>query len=322
MTPFPPSIRWSDRSPEVFRTDGEGRGQRQRDVFNLGTIMDTCGASSTCEYTGKMCRTFFLHASGRYEEEPVPSVQDLPEFRSSNVIRSETDFLVLPDVPQVLRTRPRSGGPLAIAKNPPGPRPGAECASERIRKSVREPGLPILKIAGSLRIRRASFPSRRNGERGPDRNGSRRRTDAGRRPPDGPREVPVRREGEVLGPGRQLRHVLRRRRRRGATESGDGRTGFRPHGGERFQRRPGPHGSSALAFGHGPGERAPGHGRPQLGRAHGLPGRTGQGRGNHRPTSEVASRRRRSYGGFLLKHRKRNSGGDRPLAWEAAGRET
>src|SRR5438876_12458394 len=123
MTPFPPSIRWSDRSPEVFRTDGEGPGQRQRHVFNLGTIMDTCGASSTYEYTGDMCRTFFLHASGRYGEEPVPSVQDLPEFRSSNVIRSENDFLVLPDVPQVLRTRSRSGGPLAIAKTPPGPRP-------------------------------------------------------------------------------------------------------------------------------------------------------------------------------------------------------
>src|SRR5207249_8629575 len=95
MTPFPPSIRWSDRSPELFRTDGEGPGQRQRHVFNLGTIMDTCGASSTCEYTGDMCRTFFLHASGRYGEEPVPSVQDLPEFRSSNVIRSENDFFFL-----------------------------------------------------------------------------------------------------------------------------------------------------------------------------------------------------------------------------------
>src|SRR5881396_1463031 len=49
-------------------------------------------------------------------EEPVPSVQDLPEFRSSNVIRSENDFFFLPDVQQVLRTRPGSGGPLAIAK--------------------------------------------------------------------------------------------------------------------------------------------------------------------------------------------------------------
>src|SRR5213592_4662364 len=52
MTPFPPSIRWSDRSPEVFRTDGEGPGQRQRHVFNLGTIMDTCGASSTYNTRG------------------------------------------------------------------------------------------------------------------------------------------------------------------------------------------------------------------------------------------------------------------------------
>src|SRR6266705_5262507 len=208
MTPFPPSIRWSDRSPEVFRTRGEGLGLRQRHVFNLGTIMDTCGASSTDEYTGDMCRPFFLHGSGRYGEEPVPSVQDLPEFRSSNVIRSENDFLVLPDVPQVFRTGSRSGGSLAIAKTPPGPRPQAECASERIRKSVREPVLPILRIAGSLRIRRASSPSRRNGERGPDRNGSPRRIDASRRPPDRPREVPVRREGEVLGPGCELRHVL------------------------------------------------------------------------------------------------------------------
>src|SRR5206468_3985920 len=83
-------------------------------------------------------------------DDPVPSVQDLPEFRPSKVIRSENDFLLLPDVPQVLRTRSRSGGPLAIAKNPPGPRPRAECASERIRKSVREPALPIRRIAGSL----------------------------------------------------------------------------------------------------------------------------------------------------------------------------
>src|SRR6184192_3018340 len=67
----------------------------------------------------------------------------------------------------------------------------------------------------------------------------------------------------------------------------DGEERLNPEMVERFQRRPGPHGSSALAFGHGPGERAPGHGRPQLGRAHGLPGRTGQGRGNHRPSSEV-----------------------------------
>src|SRR5438128_10779716 len=123
MTPLPPSIRWSDRSPEVFRTDGDGLGQRQRHVFNLGTIMDTCGASSTYEYREDMRQVFFLHPSGRYGEEPVPSVQDLPEFRPSNVIRSENDFLVLPDVPQVLRTRSRSGGPLAIAKTPPGPRP-------------------------------------------------------------------------------------------------------------------------------------------------------------------------------------------------------
>src|SRR5207249_5083951 len=92
MTPFPPSIRWSDRSPELFRTDGEGPGQRQRHVFNLGTIMDTCGASSTCEYTGDMCRTFFLHASGRYGEEPVPSVQDPPNFGLQMLSEVKTIF--------------------------------------------------------------------------------------------------------------------------------------------------------------------------------------------------------------------------------------
>src|SRR5438445_108009 len=91
MTLLPPSNRLSDRPPEVSRASGEGRGERQGHVFNLGTIRDRCGASSTHEYAGDMRRPFFLCPGGRDAEEPVRRVHGLSEFRSPIVITSENE---------------------------------------------------------------------------------------------------------------------------------------------------------------------------------------------------------------------------------------
>src|SRR2546422_4832567 len=100
--PAPP-IESIVRSPtRVSRASGEGRGERQGHVFNLGTIRDRCGASSTHEYAGDMRRPFFLCPGGRDAEEPVRRAHDFSEFRSPIVITSENVFLLSPDVSQVL----------------------------------------------------------------------------------------------------------------------------------------------------------------------------------------------------------------------------
>src|SRR5256712_13417508 len=150
MTLLRPSNRLSDRPPELSRASGEGRGERQGHVFNLGTIRDRCGASSTYEYAGICADRSSFAPAGEMRRSRFAGRTISPNFGPQLLSQVKT-FFFFP------RTFHRSSepvrGPLALAKTPPGPRLQAECAPKRMWKGVREQGLPILRILGSFRIR-------------------------------------------------------------------------------------------------------------------------------------------------------------------------
>ncbi len=136
----------------------------------------------------------------------------------------------------------------------------------------------------------------------------------------GPRQVPVRRRREVLGPWRHLRHLRSRRRRAPVSGARAGRARFRADGAGRIQHRARLHAAAALAARSRGGAGPAGDGGAAVGAARRVPGRTGPRARDRGQAARRRARQRGPSGDPLLRHRQRDPGGHRPLARPAADR--